>query len=39
MIGGCIWDYKDQGLLKKDENGTEFYGYGGDFGDTLFKRQ
>ncbi|RKD90303.1 glycoside hydrolase family 2 TIM barrel-domain containing protein [Mangrovibacterium diazotrophicum] len=35
MIGGCIWDYKDQGLLKKDENGTEFYGYGGDFGDTL----
>lgn len=35
MIGGCIWDYKDQGLLKRDENGTEFYGYGGDFGDTL----
>ena len=35
MIGGCIWDYKDQGLLKKDKNGTEFYGYGGDFGDTL----
>ena len=35
LIGGCIWDYKDQGLLKKDKNGTEFYGYGGDFGDTL----
>ncbi|WP_372772535.1 glycoside hydrolase family 2 TIM barrel-domain containing protein [Mangrovibacterium sp.] len=35
MIGGCIWDYKDQGLLKTDENGTVFYGYGGDFGDTL----
>ncbi|MFV0377721.1 MAG: glycoside hydrolase family 2 TIM barrel-domain containing protein [Mangrovibacterium sp.] len=35
MIGGCIWDYKDQGLLKTDENGSKFYGYGGDFGDTL----
>lgn len=35
MIGGCIWDYKDQGLLKKDESGTGFFAYGGDFGDTL----
>lgn len=33
LIGGCIWDYKDQGLLKKDENGVEFYAYGGDFGE------
>ncbi len=35
FIGGCIWDYKDQGLLKKDANGTEFYAYGGDFGEKL----
>ncbi|MCW0481851.1 glycoside hydrolase family 2 TIM barrel-domain containing protein [Gaoshiqia sediminis] len=35
LIGGCIWDYKDQGLLKTDKNGTEFYAYGGDFGETL----
>lgn len=35
FIGGCIWDYKDQGLLKTDENGTKFYAYGGDFGETL----
>ena len=35
LIGGCIWDFKDQGLLKKDENGTEFYAYGGDFGEKL----
>ena len=33
FIGGCIWDYKDQGLLKKDENGVDFYAYGGDYGD------
>ncbi|MGD9929190.1 MAG: glycoside hydrolase family 2 TIM barrel-domain containing protein [Mangrovibacterium sp.] len=35
LIGGCIWDYKDQGLLKTDENGIEYYAYGGDFGEQL----
>ncbi len=35
LIGGCIWDYKDQGLLKKDSQGREFYAYGGDFGEKL----
>ena len=35
IIGGCIWDFKDQGLLKTDAKGNEFYAYGGDFGDTL----
>jgi beta-galactosidase len=35
FIGGCIWDYKDQGLLKTDEAGKEFYAYGGDFGEKL----
>lgn len=35
FIGGCIWDYKDQGLLQTDEAGTEFYAYGGDFGEKL----
>ncbi|MFV0366414.1 MAG: glycoside hydrolase family 2 TIM barrel-domain containing protein [Mangrovibacterium sp.] len=33
LIGGCIWDYKDQGLVKTDENGVEYYVYGGDFGE------
>jgi len=32
LIGGCIWDWVDQGLLQKDENGTEYFAYGGDFG-------
>ncbi len=35
IIGGCIWDYKDQGLLKTDADGNEFYAYGGDFGEKL----
>jgi beta-galactosidase len=36
VIGGCIWDFKDQGLLKVDEkSGQEFYAYGGDFGEKL----
>lgn len=34
LIGGYIWDWIDQGILQTDENGTEYYVYGGDFGDT-----
>jgi beta-galactosidase len=34
VIGGCIWDLKDQGLLRKDpKTGQEYFGYGGDFGE------
>jgi beta-galactosidase len=33
LIGGYIWDWIDQGLLMKDENGKEFYAYGGDHSD------
>ncbi|TWT33964.1 Beta-galactosidase [Posidoniimonas corsicana] len=33
LQGGFIWDWVDQGLLKKDDDGTEFYAYGGDYGD------
>jgi beta-galactosidase len=35
IIGGCIWDFKDQGLLKKDASGTAYYAYGGDFGEKF----
>lgn len=31
--GGFIWDYIDQGILKKDEYGKDFIAYGGDFND------
>ncbi|GGF23573.1 glycoside hydrolase family 2 TIM barrel-domain containing protein [Echinicola rosea] len=33
VIGGCIWDFKDQGLLQTTEDGEEYYAYGGDFGE------
>ena len=33
ICGAAIWDWVDQGLLKKDENGVEYYAYGGDLGD------
>ena len=33
MIGGCIWDWVDQGLCKYGELPTNYY-YGGGFGDA-----
>ncbi|MCC9169162.1 glycoside hydrolase family 2 TIM barrel-domain containing protein [Pontibacter harenae] len=32
MQGGFIWDWVDQGLKTKDNNGNEFWAYGGDLG-------
>ncbi len=32
MQGGFIWDWVDQGLLTKNENGEEYWAYGGDLG-------
>ena len=34
LIGGFIWDWVDQGIEQKDENGKPFLVYGGYFGDT-----
>ncbi len=36
IIGGCVWEFKDQGLLKKDSAGVAYYAYGGDFGEKYF---
>lgn len=33
LQGGCVWDWVDQGLLETDENGKEYWKYGGDYGD------
>jgi beta-galactosidase len=32
LQGGFIWDWVDQGLKTKNEDGEEFYAFGGDFG-------
>lgn len=34
LTGEFIWDFKDQGLLAKNAAGTEYWAYGGDFGDN-----
>ncbi|MGI6238642.1 MAG: glycoside hydrolase family 2 TIM barrel-domain containing protein [Christensenellales bacterium] len=33
LIGGCVWEWVDHGMLCVDEDGVEYYAYGGDFGD------
>lgn len=32
-IGGFIWDFVDQSILKTDASGNKIWAYGGDFGD------
>jgi len=32
LQGGFIWDWQDQGILAKTENGKPYWKYGGDFG-------
>ncbi|GMA70649.1 hypothetical protein GCM10025879_18950 [Leuconostoc litchii] len=39
LQGGFIWDWVDQGLLTKNNEGQEYYAYGGDFGDQPNDRQ
>jgi len=35
LQGGFIWDWVDQGLKKVDEDGNEYWAYGGDFGEKI----
>ncbi|WP_413112942.1 beta-galactosidase [Thaumasiovibrio sp. DFM-14] len=39
LQGGFIWDWVDQGLSQRDDNGQHFWAYGGDFGDEINDRQ
>ncbi len=32
LQGGYIWDWVDQGIMEKDENGRQYWTYGGDYG-------
>ena len=34
LQGGFIWDCVEHGLLKESGNGSKYWAYGGDFGDT-----
>jgi beta-galactosidase len=33
LVGGFVWDWVDQGLIKVSPEGEEYFAYGGDFGD------
>lgn len=33
LQGGFVWEWIDHGIRTYDENGKEYYSYGGDFGD------
>lgn len=34
IIGGYIWDFKDQGIEQTTADGEKYLAYGGDFGET-----
>lgn len=33
LMGGCVWEWCDHGVLTQAADGTPFFAYGGDFGD------
>ena len=35
LIGAFIWDWTDGAVVKKDEQGKEFWAYGGDFDEPI----
>ncbi len=35
LSGGCVWEWIDHGIRVEDEEGSEFYAYGGDFGEDV----
>ncbi|MFC6859555.1 glycoside hydrolase family 2 TIM barrel-domain containing protein [Zunongwangia atlantica] len=35
--GGFIWDWVDQGFVKTDENGDDYWTYGGDYGPDRYR--
>ena len=35
LQGGFIWDWVDQGLQERDEKGTAYWTYGGDYGEGM----
>lgn len=39
LQGGFVWDWVDQGLDKRTDDGRHYWAYGGDFGDRPNDRQ
>lgn len=34
LMGGCVWEWVDHGIKTETADGTPYFAYGGDFGDT-----
>lgn len=34
LHGGFVWEWRDHGIRTRTRDGVEFFGYGGDFGET-----
>lgn len=34
LMGGCVWEWCDHGILTETADGRAFFAYGGDFGET-----
>ena len=35
LHGGFVWEWRDHGLLARTEDGTDYFAYGGDFGEVV----
>ncbi len=35
LHGGFVWEWREHGVRTRDADGTEFFGYGGDFGEVV----
>jgi beta-galactosidase len=35
LAGGFVWEWRDHGIRTREARGAEFFGYGGDFGETV----
>ncbi|WP_423923867.1 glycoside hydrolase family 2 TIM barrel-domain containing protein [Frigoribacterium sp. 2-23] len=35
LHGGFVWEWRDHGIRTRTADGTEFFGYGGDFGEVV----
>ncbi len=33
LLGGCVWEWVDHGIRRREADGREWFAYGGDFGE------
>ncbi|QDP97968.1 DUF4981 domain-containing protein [Microlunatus elymi] len=35
LVGGFVWEWLEHGIRRRTDDGTEYFGYGGDFGEQV----